>query len=345
MKTISKIHLALVLILTAVLAVALSALAEDTYTVTGTFEINDEAPKEPFSFSLYKVGTFGRQDGKVTLELDEKIKEALPIEVDLSIDKSDYDTDTEAGEQKWQNDWLKQAKIIADYLPSGTKEAGKGTTDEDGSFIIVPGVENGLYLLVGKSVFEDSEKDENGCTVIWTAQPMLVMVLNEEVDLIVKPLKETVPIKYTVIKSWQDTGHEKVRPKEIKVEVYYDYKTGGENKPVETVTLNASNNWCYSWSTENERYADKTENKYTVKEVLTSDLKTTYTVKESESVDEKNNTKRFNITNVYNSSSKKSNSKVKTGDQGGLWKYYLLGAAALIILIVVFMRLRSKNDS
>ena len=348
MKTTWKLHMALVLMLAAVLAVAIPALAADDekHTVSGKFEINNEAPKDPFSFSLYKVGSIGQQDGKATLELDEKVKKAIPTKVNLDIDKNDYDTDTEEGQKEWENAWLEQGKIVAEYLPDDTpKAADDVTTDSNGAFKFSPVPGNSLYLLVGKTVYTEPEKDENGCAVIWSPQPMLVLVLNEDVDLIVKPLKETIPPKYTVIKSWQDTGYEKKRPNEIKVEIYYDYKTGEKNTPVETVALNASNNWCYSWSTENEKYADKTGNKYTVKEVLTSDLKKTYTVKESESVDEKNNTKRFNITNVYNSSSKSSSSKVKTGDQGGMWKYYLLGAAALMVLIAVFIRLRSKKDS
>ena len=343
MKTPKKLYLSLLLIVVVIFAMAAPSFAADTtgHKVSGVFEIDNEAPKDPFTFSLYKVGHFGQKGDKATLELDFDV----PADAGLNLDIEKPATEEE--QEDWMQAWIDQAKIVATYLPEDAKKACEDVqTDENGRFKFAEEVENGLYLLVSNTKYKPTEKDENGNEVIWTALPMLVMVLNEDVDLTVKPLKETVPPKYMVVKSWNDSGNEKVRPKEIKVEIYYDYKTGEKNEPVETVTLNASNNWCYTWSIENEKYADKTGDKYTVKEVITSDISKAYTVSQSENTNKETNTKTFNITNTYKKTDNpSSNPKVKTGDQGGMWKYYLLGAAALIVLIAVFVRLRSKKDS
>jgi len=54
------------------------------------------------------------------------------------------------------------------------------------------------------------------------------------------PEKDTISRK--VLKVWMDKGHETDRPKEIEVQLFCD------NKLHETVTLNAANNWRYTWS-------------------------------------------------------------------------------------------------
>ena len=344
MKTSWKLRLALALMVAAVLAVTIPVFAAegDGYTVSGKYLPGSKA-HEGLPFCLYKIGDCVVKDGKAVLVLDDSVKDAVPEDFNL-------DVVAEVDSEQWTKDWLEKAKIIDEYLPDDTEKACDSvTTDENGEFSFAP-IENGLYLLVNDEWFEDPEKDQDGNTVYWHGLPMLVLVLNGDVEREVKPEMETeAPDRYIVVKSWQDTGNQKARPKEIKVEIYYDYKTGQKNEPIETVTLNADNNWCYSWSTDDEKYQDKTEDKYTVKEVITADIKKNYTLKESESMDQKTNTKRFNITNVYNTGDKgsgKSSSKVKTGDTNKMNKYYVICAAALIVLIILFIasRKRRKDD-
>ena len=335
MKTAWKKWLALALMVATMFIVSISALAADTYTVSGTFKVNDKAPEDPFTFSLFKVGTFGhKDDGKATFVLDD----AIDADVDLDIDKSNYDT-----EKEWQDAWLENAQNIADCLPdSFPKACDDVKTDSDGQFSFAPGVENGLYLLLSNNYYEESQDD--GSTVRWSALPMLVMVLNEDVDLTVKPSMEIIEQtrEYSVVKSWQDTGHQSVRPKEIKVEIYYDYKTGKKNTPIETVTLNASNNWSYSWKTTDEKYIGLNKAPYTVKEVLTNDIQKTYSLKYSDNEDKEKQKKTYNITNVYKNE-EKSSSKVKTGDTNNMKMYYIIGAAALVVLVLLFVRMRKNR--
>ena len=51
-----------------------------------------------------------------------------------------------------------------------------------------------------------------------------------------------------VLKVWADDGHEKDRPKEAIVQLLRD------GKVYDTVTLNAANNWRYTWTALNDRY-------------------------------------------------------------------------------------------
>lgn len=52
--------------------------------------------------------------------------------------------------------------------------------------------------------------------------------------------------QYTVTKLWQDGGNRSARPREVTVEIYKD------GILQETKTLNADNNWSYSWSVSTE---------------------------------------------------------------------------------------------
>lgn len=51
-----------------------------------------------------------------------------------------------------------------------------------------------------------------------------------------------------VLKVWDDNGHENSRPKEITVQLLRD------GEIYDTVTLNAGNNWRYTWSGLNDDY-------------------------------------------------------------------------------------------
>ena len=82
------------------------------------------------------------------------------------------------------------------------------------------------------------------------------------------------PQDYKVLKVWVNDGKGQSRPAGIKVRILEN------NKPVETVTLNASNNWSYSWKGDKDAV-------YSVQEVSVpsgykvtySKQKTTFTIK------------------------------------------------------------------
>ncbi|MGN0709774.1 MAG: Cna B-type domain-containing protein, partial [Anaerovoracaceae bacterium] len=75
--------------------------------------------------------------------------------------------------------------------------------------------------------------------------------------------------KVTVTKSWKD-GNDKdgLRPDSIQVQLY-DVTKGSENAAAvgDPVTLNAENNWTYTWTDLNKKKSKGTEIKYAVREV------------------------------------------------------------------------------
>ena len=286
MKTAWKLCLALALMVAALFVVSVPAFAAGTHTVSGTVakpEGMEGLNVDGLTFKLYKVGGFGRDtDGKATLVLDERI----PVDDSaLVIDKDSY-TD----EAAWQEAWAVQARTIALYLdliPDAEVSTSPQQTSEDGQFSFAS-VDNGLYLLVNSDepqIIDDMGQD--GQFNVWTPQPMLVMVLNNDVDLGIKWDKELIVNKYTVNKQWEPKDSDKItHPSKVEVEIYYDFIDGEDNqdKLVDTQTLDSSNDWTYKWNrkdykdTIKEKGGDPYKCTFTVVEKLTSQIERYYEV-------------------------------------------------------------------
>ena len=193
------------------------------YTVSGTYQINGvELPKES-TFTLYKVGSFGRDEqdpGKSILVLDPAIIEnGFQGDINLKIDRSDY-ADTDAGTQEWTDAWLEQAKTLADWVSVQSDVSylsPQTTTTANGKFSF-DNVENGLYLLIGGP--RQKVGKEGNDSSYYTPAPMFVQVLNGNVDLSIKPVEEHVK-DFSVKKLWDDEKKEALRPATIEIDVYY----------------------------------------------------------------------------------------------------------------------------
>lgn len=119
------------------------------------------------------------------------------------------------------------------------------STDENG-VVYFGDLEKGLYLLSGKSVIIDDKK--------YIPSAMLVEVEENKqtaFELVAYPkfTSKTISqnsIKYTVRKMWlNDDDDLENRPNDIIVELYMN------DELAETVHLNDSNNWEYSWTSTN----------------------------------------------------------------------------------------------
>ena len=289
MKTVWKLCLALALMVAAMFAVGISSFAaEGPYTVSGNYKekVSEELNVSGITFQLFEVGHFNGPKLELNFDLPEG------VEVNLDISKDDY----VGHEEDWIKKWLEQAQTVADNIPTGLTSLS-GVTDESGAFIINGTVGNGLYLLVSNDE-PRTAKDIDGKEYVWYPRPMLVMVLNDNVELTVKPLRDPFN-KFIVRKIWKDKDHEDVRPSSIDVEIYYNYETGEENKLIEVVELNKDNSWTYSWSTKDEKYRKLGPGRFTVKEVFKDEEGNNYltdiTTPESGAED----TKIFEITNIY----------------------------------------------
>lgn len=305
MKTVWKLCLALALMVAALFVVSVPAFAAETHTISGEYSLEGGSTKDT-SFKLYRVGGFGRDaDGKAILVLDKAITDNVPtdITIDVNIEKGDQ------SDEEWQNAWLTSAKQVSTYLPEDVSAVAEATvTGNDGKFTFTPTVENGLYLVRCESdpiiTYTDDDKG-----LAWTPQPMLVMVLNGDVKIVTKPISEPLVKELTVIKAWDDEGHEALRPKTIKVQLLCNNQPEGE-----PVTLEEKDGVLqYTWDN-----LERVQAVYSVREVLTDDIMANYSVIENPKIPDKD-TKIITLTNKYDRYSlkllKKMPAFIANGDQ------------------------------
>ncbi len=322
-------------------------------TVEGVTEDGLQIPDSDLSTTatLYRVGTFHGSD----LVLDKAYQNVnfdVPFEDLAKKSKEDYSSETE-----YINAWMDAAATLSNYVKSDGQPEGYPMTinvGSNGSFK-VDGVDNGLYLLKGKSkLINDYPKA--GQKAYWWPMPMLVLVWNDDVELVIKPQMELVD-KIKINKVWAcDKGYadkeKKARPASIKVKVYY---LGNDAEPNDsnywkTVELNADNNWCESWDTSDLGQGKNDPSKWVVQEVVTKDIKANYKVSvggkfiATEGAD--GTTYANTITNKYIPPENPTPPAPKTGDDSHmLWYVLVMLAAAAIGLYAAFGRRKKKNNN
>lgn len=184
---------------------------------------NEDIPYKNVQWSLYKAAE-RQSNGKLALYGD-FANYAVSLE----------DESTSAMQDA--ADTLENYAVLDNLSPISVKY-----TNEDGK-LVFDGIDNGVYLICGKSWIEGNKR--------YIPSPMLIEFSEKsEKNLIAYPKFQIQNIsdsdvKYTVRKIWK--GDDKSitdRPEDVKIEIYKD----GVLK--ETVILNESNNWEYSWTSE-----------------------------------------------------------------------------------------------
>ena len=156
--------------------------------------------------------------------------------------------------------WRTLASTLEGYvLRDGIAPTDSGKTNGEG-YVSFPtagkSLKAGLYFVLGH------RHTQNGCR--YDPAPFMVMLpgLDKEnniwvYDVTVNAKFDSSPIPdkpddykidRKVLKVWADDGHEKDRPKEVIVQLLCD------GKVYDTVTLNAANNWRYTWTALDDRY-------------------------------------------------------------------------------------------
>ncbi len=226
--------LALALVLTLILGLSLTqqASAEGGSATVTLGNAEGLSPGTSFEFELYKVGHFN-DDGK--LGLDDALKDAHV--------KLDYDKEDAAG-------WLSSAWTLAQYIENNNikLDAIGGThTLKPGESFTESGLEDGLYIVMSHTVKDSADSLTN-----WTPQPVYIAILGGDSsvtlnnDVVTKIVRSGVTLWHRVTKLWEiKEGDEKyAKPSEINVNIRY----GG--KIIDTVKLNADNNWTFEWKSE-----------------------------------------------------------------------------------------------
>lgn len=178
---------------------------------------------------------------------------------------------------KADDTWRALASTLEGYvLRDNIAATDSGKTDRNGQIAFPTGGKRltaGLYLVLGERHTQDGYR--------YDATPFMVMLpsLDKEnnvwsYDVAVSPKfdRSKIPgssgddtITRKVLKVWEDKGQEKDRPEEVIVQLLRD------GKVFDTVTLNAANNWRYTWTALDNGYSwtvvEKETDNYTV-EVL-----------------------------------------------------------------------------
>ena len=211
----------------------------------------DEAGNWTYTFKDLPKYANGKE---ITYTVTEEAVEGYETSVDGSNITNTYTTETTEvkGSKTWNDadnqDGKRPESITVRLLANGEeKDSQTVTADENGnwtySFEKLPKYEAGKEILY--TVTEDAVAD-------YTTE-----ITGYDITNSYAPGKTSV----TVTKAWADNddrgGH---RPKEIKVQLKADGENSGEE-----ITLNAENNWTYTWSDLDQKKAGK-DIAYTVEE-------------------------------------------------------------------------------
>ena len=229
-------------LLALVLALSLTAsAASQTGSITVHFTIHD-APVSGASFSAYRVAD-ADDAGSLT---PVPPYSGYPVALKSTA-------------------WKDLADTYAGYTRRDQLTASaSGVTDENGE-LTFSGLTPGLYLILGDRVVFDGGS--------YQPAPLLVDIPDRsdtplrfdvfaEVKIEIKPPVGTF-VTRKVLKIWDDKGSESARPKEVTVQLLCD------GKVYDTVTLNADNEWRYTWEELDDAYdwqvVEKELSDYTVR--------------------------------------------------------------------------------
>ena len=279
------------------LTVILVLMSEASYAAEYPIEIKFDETKGETTYDLYRLGTFG--DNGEFVFVDNEL-------ADLLGEAPNYKIETE-GKEKWEEDWMNAALTAKNaistfgppennkYCVASMKTAEKTFTFKD-TVTSKDTFDEGFYLIVGSSV-KTTDPATGKVTYCWP-MPMYIRVLNGKAEYSLKP-GYGYATTLSVMKDWQDEGHEDVRPESIKISIFHNSELR------ETVTLPINGAWVYSWETDQ---GEESPDGWTVVEERTPEIKSNYSVEYS-GYEKMPDSWRYTITNTYD---RKSLEIVKT---------------------------------
>lgn len=201
------------------------ASAKTKGTLTLICECKDK-PVKGLEWSLYRIGSFDGE--KIILE-----GEFAKLPVDMS--------DLSASGLAASASTLKEFAFVYKY-----KTTDKANSKKDGS-VELKFDEAGAYLIAAP-VYKDGKETFVPTPAIFILDPEK----EPETTIYPKIKKDAVLTgeiqRYQLVKIWENDENQPLKPNEIVVDIYRDFKY------YETVTLSEANNWSYSW--EEEHYSE-----------------------------------------------------------------------------------------
>lgn len=227
-----------------------------------------------------------------------------PVDIHGITEQSQWDT---VAETLW-------SYIVADQIAPDRQ----AQTDETGT-VLFSDLKTGLYF-----VREAMTETVDGTYIfnqfmVYLPTPQPDGTYDYAVEAKPKCTEFVPKTKYTVKKLWKDAGYQASRPKEIIVDIYND------GILLESQTLNAGNNWTYTWVVSGEDYG-----KWTVAE---RSVPTHYKV----SVQQSGNA--FSIVNARQAKP----SGPKTGDTAMPLLWILLLCFSGVVLLILGLRGRRQR--
>lgn len=144
-----------------------------------------------------------------------------------------------------QQEWQDTAQTIKNYVAANQIEAYQSQKTDSEGRVYFAELETGLYMVKGTSA------QDNGKAFVFHDFMIYLPACMEgdyDYDVEAKPksTEHTQHSRYTVVKLWADSGASGQRPEEVCVDILKDGEVW------ESVTLNAENNWSYSWDVPRE---------------------------------------------------------------------------------------------
>lgn len=192
----------------------------DPVSLTIHYE-NEGVILEDVDFNLYQVATVDEYGYYTTTETFK----------DFNVNITDGDVDK----------WNTLASTILGYVLRDQVEPTTMTKTNNEGNAVFTSQKPGLYLVYGLNHVQDG--------YVYTSKPFFVQLPGIEnndwvYQIVATPKMDKItkePIDIHVIKQWIDKGNEKLRPKEIIVDLLCN------DEVYETVRLNQENNWRYTW--------------------------------------------------------------------------------------------------
>lgn len=245
--------------------------------------------------------------------------------------------------EQTKEEWSGQAQALETYIHRDQLNADQTKSTDSSGKVVFSNLSKGMYLIMTQV------HEENGYT--YKTMPYFVTIPSKSVNgkiqynVATTAKYDKTPSNqdekdYKVVKIWSDKGHEKIRPKNITVQLLRDGSIYQE------VVLSEKNNWQYTWKNLSSQYQweviekDKSDEYF----VSVSKQETSFIIKnifwDDEPYDEPTTTKKSKTTTIKEQKAKTTKNHKTTKQErsklpqtGQLWwplPFLLFGGTACI---------------